>query len=176
MSSGGEGRWKKERHRLSIGVQITDKKQWTQTTMQENSFKNKKKNVFLWTLVYFFSNTGILYPDRLWRLHPWSYSDLNWTQPWATCFEQGLEQDDLQGSFPISAIHWFCDFLLYFYFYVFVSLTTDTCDPVKAGREKHSSLWFQYDSKMFFQWEIWFISFYRNDRLKKINIYICLQT
>lgn len=118
-----------------------------------------------------FSNTGILYPDRLWRLHPWSYSDLNWTQPWATCFEQGLEQDDLQGSFPISAIHWFCDFLLYFYFYVFVSLTTDTCNPVKAGREKHSSLWFQYDSKMFFQWEIWFISFYRNDRLKK-NKYI----
>lgn len=31
-----------------------------------------------------------------------------------------------------------------------VSLTTDTCDLLKAGKEKHYLQSFQYDSKMFF--------------------------
>lgn len=33
------------------------------------------------------SNTGTVCPERLWRLHPWECSRLNWTQPWATCPE-----------------------------------------------------------------------------------------
>ena len=43
-------------------------------------------------------------PERLWDLHPWRCSRLNWTQPRATSSEwtseKGVGLDDLQRSLP----------------------------------------------------------------------------
>lgn len=52
------------------------------------------------------SNTLKSFPERLQNLHPWSYSKLNWTWPWAIrsskiCFQQEAGSDDFQRSLPI---------------------------------------------------------------------------
>ena len=53
-------------------------------------------------------------PEKLWSLHPWRYSNSDWTWPWATCcswpcFEQGGTPDDFLRCLPTSAILWFTD-------------------------------------------------------------------
>ena len=66
------------------------------------------KNFFLWG----WSNTNTGCPEKMWSLHPWSYSKPDWTQPPATCcswlcFKQVVGPGDLQRCLPASGILWF---------------------------------------------------------------------
>lgn len=57
------------------------------------------------------SNTGTDCPERLWLLHPWTYSTFNGTWSWATCgswpySKQGVRLDDLQRCLPDLPFLW----------------------------------------------------------------------
>lgn len=55
---------------------------------------------------------GFCFSEGLWCLHPWRYSEVIWTQPWATnsrwlCLSSG--QGGFQLSLPNSAMLWIYD-------------------------------------------------------------------
>lgn len=60
-------------------------------TVEEATSTNWNTWHFIWTeeIIFFFlwkwSNTGVVFPERLWSIHPWRYSKLNCKWSWSSC-------------------------------------------------------------------------------------------
>lgn len=79
----------------------------------ERSSYIKKLNLLLRkTSPWGWSYTEPCCPYRVWGLHPWRCSELNWTQPWAACsdcavsFEQMTWPNNLQRPLSTQTILW----------------------------------------------------------------------
>lgn len=66
-------------------------------------------------IVWRWSNTGLCCTKRLWSLHPWGYSKLDWTTSWTTssrwpCLSREWDQMISKRSLPTKP---FCDCVCY---------------------------------------------------------------
>lgn len=71
---------------LLSSVQWQDKRQWTQN-------KKEKPGNSIWTWKNVSTERVVKpkhYPAKLWSLHLWRYSKINWTRSWATCSNRGI--------------------------------------------------------------------------------------
>ena len=81
-------------------------------TKRQNKQNTHPKITNFCFLLWGCSNTGTSCPERLWSLHLWRHSKLNWTWPWATCsscpcLSREIQLDDLLISLPIPNTYWF---------------------------------------------------------------------
>ena len=81
---------------------------WCPVTGPQAMCTTWKTGGSLWTsrnmfLLWGWHNTGTVFPEKLWSLHPWRYSKAAWRRSWATdsmwpCWSRGLDRITFRGA------------------------------------------------------------------------------